>query len=105
MPKVLAARPPLDAPEAAQVRRLARSLHASADGVLHARMIARSWDGLRTRAIAPRSWSAIPRRCARCDVLHARGRDGLGMQPGSGRQPRLRGAARRAVIALVARVS
>jgi hypothetical protein len=40
MPKLLAARPPLDAAEEAQVRRLARSLHAPADWVLHARMIA-----------------------------------------------------------------
>src|SRR5262245_22707671 len=52
MPKLLAARPPLDAAEEAQIRRLARSLHAPADWVLHARMIARSWDGLRTRVIA-----------------------------------------------------
>jgi len=40
MPKLLAARPPLDADEERQVRRLARSLHAPADWVLHARMIA-----------------------------------------------------------------
>jgi hypothetical protein len=52
MPKVLVARPPLDAAEEAPVRRLARSLHVSADWVLHARMSARSGDGLRTRAIA-----------------------------------------------------
>jgi hypothetical protein len=52
MPKLLAARPPRDGAEERQVRRLARSLHAPADGVLHARMMVRSWDGLRTRLIA-----------------------------------------------------
>ncbi len=52
MPKLLAARPPLDAEEDAQVRRLARSHHAPADWVWHAHMIACSWDGLRTAAIA-----------------------------------------------------
>src|SRR5262249_17788663 len=52
MPKLLAARPALDAAEDRQVRRLARSLHAPADWVLHARMVVRSWDGLRTRLIA-----------------------------------------------------
>ena len=51
MPKLLAARPPRDAHEERQVRRLARSLHAPADWVAHARMIARSWDGLRTCVI------------------------------------------------------
>src|SRR6516165_3214365 len=66
MPKLLAARPPLDAAEEAQVRRLARSLHAPADWVLHARMIACSWDGLRTRGVVrarrrTRRASAVPR--------------------------------------------
>ena len=52
MPKVLAARPPLDGAEERQVRRLARRLHAPTDGVLQARMIVRRWDGLRTRVMA-----------------------------------------------------
>jgi hypothetical protein len=52
MPTLLAARPPLDAAEAHQMRRVARSHHAPADWVLHARMLARSWDGLHTRVLA-----------------------------------------------------
>jgi hypothetical protein len=63
MPKHLAARPSLDATEEAQVRRLARSHHAPADWVVHARMIARSWDGLRTAAIADELY-CHPRQCA-----------------------------------------
>ena len=52
MPKLLAARPPTDGSEEHQVRRLARSAHAPADWVVHAKMIVASWDGLRTNAIA-----------------------------------------------------
>ena len=48
----LTARQPLDAHEERQVRKLAHSVHAPADWILHARMVTRSWDGLRTRQIA-----------------------------------------------------
>jgi len=101
MPKLLAARPPLDAAEAAQVRRLARSLHAPADWVLHARMIARSWDGLRTRVIAEELDCHPQTVRERFQAFNERGLDGLGMKPGSGRRPRLTEAERSAVIALV----
>jgi hypothetical protein len=47
MPKLLSARPPAHAVEEHQVRRLARSAHAPADWVFHARMIVASWDGQR----------------------------------------------------------
>ena len=101
MPKLLAARPPLDAAEAGQVRRLARSHHAPADWVLHARMIARSWDGLRTAAIAAELDCHPQTVRERFHAFNERGLDGLGMQPGSGRKPRLTEAERSAVIALV----
>jgi hypothetical protein len=52
MSKLLFARPPLDTTEELTVRTLARSRHASADWILRARMIQRSWAGLRTTAIA-----------------------------------------------------
>jgi hypothetical protein len=52
MPKHLAARSPVDATEERQVRKLAHSHHAPADWALHAKMIARSWDGVRTGVIA-----------------------------------------------------
>jgi transposase len=102
MPKLLAARPPLDAEEDRQVRRLARSHHAPADWVRHARMIARSWDGLRTRVSAEELDCHAQTVRERCHACNERGLDGLGMQPGSGRTPRLTEAERSAVIALVA---
>jgi transposase len=102
MPKLLAARPPLDAAEERQVRRLARSQHAPADWVLHANMIARSWDGLRTRIIAQELGCHPQTVRERFCAFNERGLDGLGMKPGSGRTPRLSEAERSAVIALVA---
>jgi transposase len=102
MPKLLAARPPLDAAEERQVRRLARSHHAPADWVVHARMIARSWDGLRTRIVAEELDCHPQTVRERIHAFNARGLDGLGMKPGSGRKPRLTEAERSAVIALVA---
>jgi transposase len=101
MPKLLAARPPLDAAEERQVRRLARSLHAPADWVVHARMIARSWDGLRTAALAEELDCHPQTVRERFHAFNERGLDGLGMKPGSGRKPRLTEAERSAVIALV----
>src|SRR5579859_404435 len=102
MPKLLAARPPLDAAEERQVRRLARSHHAPADWVLHAQMVARSWDGLCTRAIAEELHCHPQTVRERFHAFNERGLDGLGMKPGSGRRPRLTEAERSAVIALVA---
>ena len=52
MPKLLQARPALDAREARQVQKLATSMHAPADWIFHAKMILRSWGGQRTSAIA-----------------------------------------------------
>ena len=47
MPKLLVARPPLDAAEERTVRTLARSRHAPAGWIQRARMILRRWEGLR----------------------------------------------------------
>ncbi len=52
MPKWLFARPPQDAEEERQVRKLAQSQHAPADWVFHAKMVVRSWMGQRTTALA-----------------------------------------------------
>lgn len=52
MPKLLRANMPRDSSEERQIRRLAQSRHAPGDWILRARMIVRSWDGLRTTAIA-----------------------------------------------------
>lgn len=102
MPNLLHARPPLDAAEERQVRRLATSRHAPADWILHARMIARSWEGRRTRTIAAELGCHPQTVRERLHAFNDRGLDGLGMKPGGGRKPRLSEAERSAVIALVA---
>src|SRR5258706_16162157 len=103
MPKHLAARPPLDAAEERHVRKLAHSAHAPADWIVHAQMVARSWDRLRTRQIAE-ELDCHPQTVR--DRLHAfndRGVDGLGIKPGCGRKPRLTQLARSTILALVKR--
>jgi transposase len=65
-------------------------------------MIARSWDGLRTRVIAEELDRHAQTVRERFHAFNERGLDGLGMKPGSGRKPRLSEAERSAVIALVA---
>ncbi len=103
MPKHLAARPPLDAAEERHVRKLAHSAHAPADWIVHAQMVARSWDRLRTRQIAE-ELDCHPQTVR--DRLHAfndRGVDGLGIKPGSGRKPRLTQLERSTILALVKR--
>ena len=100
MPKLLQARPPLDVTEQRQVRKLTTSRHAPADWVWHAKMVARSWDGLRTRAIAEELGCHPQTVRERLLAFNARGLDGLGMKPGSGRKPRLSEAERSAIIAL-----
>jgi Homeodomain-like domain len=52
MPKLLRARASQDAAEEQKVRKLANSRHAPGDWIMRARMIACSWDGRHTKAIA-----------------------------------------------------
>ena len=49
MPRLLNARPPQDAREEGQIRRLAASRHAPADWIRRARMVVASWAGHRRR--------------------------------------------------------
>jgi transposase len=102
MPKLLFARPPLDAVEERKIRKLAEARHAPADWIRRAQMIAMSWDGLRVPAIAAAlgcSQKAVRHRLAR---FAADGLDGLGDRPGAGRKPRIGQAQRSQLIALVA---
>src|SRR5215203_4492015 len=102
MPKLLRARPPLDDTEERHVRKLAGSRHAPGDWIRRATMIARSWDGLRTSAIATEvgcHQETVRERLAR---FNAEGLDGLGDRPGAGRRPRLTETERSTIIALVA---
>ena len=89
MPKLLFARPPLDAVEERTIRKLAGARHAPADWIRRAQMIAMSWDGRRVPAIAAAlgcSQKAVRSRLAR---FPAEGLDGLGARPGVGRTPRI----------------
>src|SRR5215213_2260520 len=102
MPKLLFARPPIDAAEERKIRKLAGARHAPADWIRRARMIALSGDGLRVPAIAAAlgcSPKAVRHRLAR---FAADGLDGLGDRPGAGRKPRIGQAQRSQLIALVA---
>src|SRR3954452_21948642 len=102
MPKLLFARPPLDAVEERKVRTLAGARHAPADWIRRAQMIALSWDGLRVPAIATTlgcSQKAVRHRLAR---FAADGLDGLRDRPRAGRKPRIGQEQRSRLIALVA---
>jgi transposase len=101
MPKYLTARLPLDAREEQRVRKLARSAHAPADWIAHANMIAASWDGLRTNQIAEVLHCHPQTVRERLQAFNERGLEGLGMQPGSGRRPRLTQLERSTILALV----
>src|SRR5918911_1635529 len=100
MPKLLFARPSVDAVEERKIRKLAGARHAPADWIRRAQMITLSWDGLRVPAIADAlgcSQKAVRERLAR---FAADGLDGLGDRPGAGRKPRLHQAQRSQLIAL-----
>lgn len=101
MPKHMSARPPLDAREEQQVRKLAHSIHAPADWIVHAKLVAHSWDGLRTNQIAEVLHCHPQTVRERLHAFNARGLDGLGIQPGSGRKPRLTQIERSTILALV----
>ena len=101
MPKHLSARPPLDTGEELQVRKLAHSTHAPADWIYHAKVVVRSWDGLRTRQIAEELGCHPQTVRDRLQAFNERGLDGLGSKPGAGRKPRLTQVERGTILALV----
>ena len=101
MPKLLRARAPQDGVEEQKVRKLANSRHAPADWIMRARMIARSWDGLRTTQIAKELGCHPQTVRERFHRFDEEGLDGLGDRPGSGRKPRITEAERSLIISLV----
>jgi len=101
MPKHLTARPPVDAVEERKVRKLTHSLHAPADGIFHAKSVAASWDGLRTRQIAEALGCHPQTVRERLQAFNERGVDGLGMKRGGGRKPRLTQRERSTILYLV----
>jgi transposase len=103
MPKILRVRAAQDEQEARQVRRLAASRHGPADWIIHARMVARSWEGERVEAIAKQLQcraQTVRRRLHRFD---AEGIEGLGDGSRSGRPRRLTETERSKLIALVSK--
>lgn len=102
MPKLLHARRPQDVTEEQQIRKLAGSRHAPGDWIRRARMIVRSWDGLRTTAIAAELGCHAQTVRERLVRFNAEGLDGLGDRSGAGRKPRLTETERSTIIALVA---
>src|SRR5690348_9285245 len=101
MPKHLTARPPLDATEERKVRKLSHSIHAPADWIFHAKIVAHSWDGLRTRQIAEVLGCHPQTVRERLQAFNARGFEGLGMKPGGGRKPRLTEQERSTILYLI----
>src|SRR3954451_15244044 len=102
MPKLLFARPPLDAVEERKVRKLAGARHAPADWIRRAQIIALSWDGLRVPAIAEVlgcSPKAVRYRLCR---FAPDGLGGVGDRPGAGRKARISQDQRSQLLALVA---
>jgi len=65
-------------------------------------MIVRSWDGLRTTAIAAELGCHAQTVRERLARFNAEGLDGLGDRPGAGRKPRLTETERSLIISLVA---
>jgi transposase len=101
MPKHLSARPPQDATEERNIRKLTHSMHAPADWIFHAKIVAHSWDGLRTRQIADVLGCHPQTVRERLQAFNDRGFDGLGMKPGGGRKPRLTEQERSTILYLV----
>lgn len=101
MPKILRVRAAQDENEEKQVRKLAASRHGPADWLLHARIVARSWDGERVEGIAQQLQcdpQTVRRRIHRFD---AEGIEGLGDRPKPGRPRRLTTQDDSRLIALV----
>ncbi len=101
MPKLLRARASQDTAEEQKVRKLANSRHAPGDWIMRARMIARSWDGLRTTEIAQELGCHPQTVRERLHRFNDEGLDGLGDRPGAGRKRRITETERSLIISLV----
>ena len=101
MPKLLRARAPQDTAEEQKVHKLANSPHAPGDWIVRARMIARSWDGLRTTQIASEMRCHPQTVRERIHRFNEEGLHGLGDRPGAGRKRRITETERSVIIWLV----
>ena len=102
MPKLLQARAPRDDAEERVIRKLAASRHAPGDWIERAKMIAWSWDGWRTTAMAAELQCHPQTVRERIVRFNAEGVDGLGDREGAGRKPRLTKTDTSRIVALVA---
>ena len=100
MPKHVKARAALDEREERAVRKLARSRHAPADWMWHARMVVESWAGKTPDQIAQEMHCHPQTVRLHVERFNQQGIDGLGVQPGSGRKSRLTEAERSVIVAL-----
>lgn len=103
MPKLLYARVPQDPEEERKIRQLAGSRHAPGDWIFRARIVSRSWRGLRTVKIAEELGCHPKTVRQRLHRFNAEGIDGLGDRPGAGRKPRITEDERSRIIALVSK--
>jgi transposase len=101
MPKILRVREAQDEQEERQIRKLAGSRHGPADWILHARMVARSWDGERVEDIANIFHCSAQTVRRRLHRFTAEGIEGLGDRPKPGRPRRLTTAQDSQLLALV----
>jgi transposase len=101
MPKHVKARAAQDEQEERQVRKLAKSHHAPADGKFHAQMVLLSWAGKTPNEIAAELGCHPQTVRIHLKRFTLEGVTGLGMRPGSGRKPRLTERERSRILALV----
>jgi transposase len=100
MPTLLRANAPRDSSEERQVRRLAQRRRASGDWIERAKLIVRSWDGLRTTEIG-RELGYHPQTVReRTLCFNGEGIMGLGDRTGPRRKPRLTEAEQSQIITL-----
>ena len=100
MPKHVKARAAQDEREERAVRKLACSQHAPADWIWHARMVVESWAGKTPDQIAVELHCHPQTVRIHVARFNHQGIEGLGVQPGSGRKPRLTEAERSVIVAL-----
>src|SRR5258708_19673416 len=103
MTRHLTARLPLDTREERPARTLAHRAQAAAAWIVHAQMVAGSWDGRPTGLIAEELGCQPQTVREHLHACNERGLDGVGMKPGSGRTPRLTEQERSTLLALVQR--
>lgn len=101
MPKILRVRAAQNEQEERHVRKLAASRHGPADWIIHARMVALSWDGERVEAIAKQLQCSAQTVRRRLHRFESEGIEGLGDRPRSGRPSRMTETERSKLIALV----